>query len=503
MNRALLLVICDFLILSILALVRFEEPTEEPAPEPPVTQTEAAEADLVELLRESLEEAALDKEELAASLEARDETLAQREETLAEREARLREIEEQAQALSTDLEATAEALAEREAAMAELDARLAERQAEATSLAAERERLSTNLEQTREALMRAERERAQLATTASSTREEAAAAKARAELLEQQLQERAAQMAAADERLAELAEAREAAERARASAVADLRIREAEKDILAENLRTAQTEIAIVREEKARIEEQAATLATGVTELASESEALREEVRAAQPLSANQIFAAFRENRATLTFTLREQGVFGTSDRSGEVRTLFVRTANGAVYALAHRADTPLGRANFARLTGATGQLEVGEVAYSLGAVSFLREDLRILAIRVDPTLPATLGREVFDLAEDPLRFPDAVLIGNAEAYYGEAPFRLTAGREDRVEVERRLFSRLFGEFSPRAGDLVFTRQGQLMGVMVTDEEAAVLRSLTPLVSLPLGEAFSAERAAEVAAALE
>ena len=92
MNRTLLLIICDFLLLSLLALARFDQPEQEPPiPEKQVAAEEgndSPEADLIEMLRLSLETEQESQIQLSQQLETSQEELAQQLSNEKERQAR-------------------------------------------------------------------------------------------------------------------------------------------------------------------------------------------------------------------------------------------------------------------------------------------------------------------------------------------------------------------------------------------------------------------------------
>jgi hypothetical protein len=46
----------------------------------------------------------------------------------------------------------------------------------------------------------------------------------------------------------------------------------------------------------------------------------------------------------------------------------------------------------------------------------------------------------------------------------------------------------LFGEFSPSRGDLVLSKTGELLGIMVNDSTCALITNFLPQRSLSLGE---------------
>ena len=91
MNKTLLLILCDFLLLNLLALTRWEK-AEPPRPKrPPVPELAAnavtKEQDLVETMRQSLSDEKAVRDELAQKLSAADLALAAREQSLAQAQA--------------------------------------------------------------------------------------------------------------------------------------------------------------------------------------------------------------------------------------------------------------------------------------------------------------------------------------------------------------------------------------------------------------------------------
>ena len=105
----------------------------------------------------------------------------------------------------------------------------------------------------------------------------------------------------------------------------------------------------------------------------------------------------------------------------------------------------------------------------------YLDEERRIGAVRVPQELVKESGLKVFTPAENPLRFSNAVLIKDDQKMYGEIPVRIPPGESGFLEVETRLFNRLFGEFSPSVGDFVFSMTGELTGIMVKKDRARIL----------------------------
>ncbi|MEM9226985.1 MAG: hypothetical protein AAGA45_03365, partial [Verrucomicrobiota bacterium] len=111
MNRSLLLIICDFLLLSLLALARFDEPEaqQQTATVEELQRDTLADQDLIEVLRLSLEAERDDRADLTedlqqtrAELEAREQALRDREQRLAREQERAADLESQRQRLSDE-----------------------------------------------------------------------------------------------------------------------------------------------------------------------------------------------------------------------------------------------------------------------------------------------------------------------------------------------------------------------------------------------------------------
>ena len=142
MNKTLLLILCDFLLLNLLALTRWEKAEPASAKQPPVPEMSANAAtkdrDLVELMQQSLEDERATREQLAEKLSAVQSNLSTREQNLAKLEAdrtqlstTLAETQRTAEELNAKMtQATQEASMTREE-LARLQRELEERRAEA------------------------------------------------------------------------------------------------------------------------------------------------------------------------------------------------------------------------------------------------------------------------------------------------------------------------------------------------------------------------------------
>jgi hypothetical protein len=127
-------------------------------------------------------------------------------------------------------------------------------------------------------------------------------------------------------------------------------------------------------------------------------------------------------------------------------------------------------------------------------AVNFLAVDPRVMVLPVDAMQAASLGAKVYPLAADPFKFPEAVLISGGGKGYGEVGFKLDAAQSGYVRVDNRFFKRLFGDFAPSRGDLVFSKTGELLGMMVNSDYCAVLKDFSAMRTLKPGDDITAQQ---------
>jgi len=446
MNRTLLLILCDFLLLNLLALTRWDRSEPEPSrtpPEPPASLAPASvQDDLVATLREALVQEQSQREamsrKMSSEVTARETSLAQLEAQRQQLEATLATTRQTAAQLDEQLSARARQAAEAQDQLVQTQARLAE-------ASRTRETLAASVETT-------DAERRRLA-----------------EELERQRQQAAA-----------LAEARAEAERQVASLNSAVKVAEAEKSLLRENVAELKGQVRSVQEEKARLQEQTTSLAQGFSRLARTSEAIQQEIRDNTPINANQLFAGFLTNQVRVTLSGVGAGFFGSTDRAKDATALVVSDGTATV-ALLHVNETPFG---FSIPGFGLGDLSVqvsreGRVLPS-GRPFLSIVDPRIVAVPVDATQARALGVRTYPLAKDPFKFPEAVLFSRGGRRYGEVEFKLDPKTPEFVRMKNRLLSGVFGEFSPSAGDLVLSKTGELLGVMVNADYCAVLKSLQP-----------------------
>ncbi|WP_404425786.1 hypothetical protein [Nibricoccus sp. IMCC34717] len=425
MNKTLLLIICDFLLLNLLALTRWEK--AEPAR--PLEQVKAP-----------------------ASAVAG--AVTQRDDLVAVMKGALEDEQRERAAVASRLDEAGKALAEREQALG---------------------RVQTEAERLREAKQTLERGVADLSQKVDMASREAGVARERVEAMQREMAVKEAELKrqAAAREVAEK-EAGEARARVETLSVA-VKVAEREKALLTETAEGLRAQVEQERVERARVQETAVQLAQGVGQLAQSSTELTKEVRENRVLSANVVFNAYQDGRVTVRMKASRPGLLGRIERSASVDTVLVGDGRD-VHALVHLDETPFGR------NEPVSEWEVvsvvvarGGVEVPVGRMVFLSGDPRVVALPVASGDVGKLGVKPFEVSREPFKFGDAVLVSKGVVGYGEVAFKLDREQEGYVRMDNRLVKRLVGDFMPKRGDLVLSRQGEFLGLMVTSDYCVVV----------------------------
>lgn len=439
MNKTLLLIMCDFLLLNLLALTRWEKAEPPSAPQPPVPAMQegrnpaSKDQDLVDVMKLSLEDERAQREQLSQQLQQTQSTLQSREQNLAQ-------------------------------------------------LQSERTQLSSTLTET-------QRQAQDLAQKVDAASRDAAVSRERLAQMQRDLEQRQAEADRQKQQLSQLEKAHAEAQQKIESLNVAVQVSEQEKQMLRETATTLKGQVEAERQERMKVQETTTQLAQGVGHIAEQSTALTKEIRDNRPINANTLFSEFLANRVQTTFYANRAGLLGQVNRTKETRTVFV-TDGKQTYALLHVDDTPFA------IREAGPDWERVSVTFTKGgfqgnapAINFLAADPRIVVVPVDAQQVSAIGAKVYELAADPFKFPDVVLISNGGAGYGEVSFRLDPTLPRYVQVDNRLMKRLFGTFAPSRGDLVLSKTGELLGIMANNDYCMILNDFTPVKSIKTGDA--------------
>ncbi len=465
MNKTLLLILCDFLLLTLLSLVNWEEEKAEKSgaePEDSIDQSVSAmammEQDLLDTLASALEEEKTIQTTLESEAERVRKELALRDQKLQEKDSSIKDLETSIQEAQT------------------------------------REQMLAKEKQTVEAeALRAKQTVVALESNYEDLEMKSKQMEAQARVLQKELEEKQKEI---DAKLAALAKEQQERKEAEAK-VQELNIKvsvtEEQKKMLAESVETLKGEVVAERTERLQLQAQTTQMAEGITQLAERSQDLTEEFRSSQPINANILFSRFNQNKIALTF--KSNRFYRGESIQDEDLAMTLLISNGKeIFALTHLSSTPLGTT---RNSLGFRQLDVemsrDGATFRPAELTFLALDPRIVSIPLTGDEASMLGGEVFYTALDPFKFSEAVLIDEKGSYYGEVEFKLDAKTPGYVRMQSKIFSRLFGDFSPTKGDLVFSKTGELLGIMVDGQYCLLIDNLIGKEKLALGSRFSSD----------
>jgi hypothetical protein len=431
MNRSILIVICDFLLLSLLTFSTDINHMADENSRPP-TKLEVATnvvvntgKDLAAVMKIALEEERKNREQLQRQLAEAHETAAQRQTQLNRGEQENSRLQQQVAAAQTNIENLSQQLQN-----SSRRAQLTQQQLAATTTEAQRQsELAAELRQQLEQLMKTNQ-----------------LAQAEKQQLSNQLQ-------------------------------------------LAEVRAQSATEKAALMQQEVRVQQaENARLAEGFKTLATNSSQLTQEIRENRPLAPNAIFNDFISNRVGVGISAWRSGLFSMdTTKSKQTETVLV-TDGTNIFAVCHVRDTPLTLwdpgTDWDKFAGT---LTWGSTQVPIHSLSFDAQDPRVVMMPVTRAEARQLGCKIYRLSSDPYKFQDAVLVGANEGYYGECDFQIEPNTPRYVKLDRNLLKGLFGKFNPSRGDLVFSRTGELLGIMVNDTYCLTIHRFTPGATFAFG----------------
>jgi len=466
MNKTLLLILCDFLLLTLLSLVNWEE-----------EKAESSSSDIEDTVDQSVSAMAMMEQDLLDTLAS----------ALEEEKTIQNTLESEADKVRKELELRDQKLQEKESSIMDLETSIQEAETREETLAQEKMAIEAEALKAKESIVTLENIYEDLEL--KSKQMEAQARMLQAELEEKQKEIDAKLAALAREEL----ERKEAEEKVQELSI-KVSVTEEQKKMLAESVETLKSEVFAERTERLQLQAQTTQMAEGITQLAERSQDLTEEFRSSQPINANILFSRFNENKIAITFK-SNRFYRGESIQDDDLAMTLLISDGKNVFALTHLSSTPLGASN-SSLGFRELEIEMsrGVAELNPSQLTFLALDPRIASVPLTDDQVGVLGGEIFYTALDPFKFSEAVLIDEKGSYYGEVEFKLDARTPGYVRMQSKIFSRIFGDFSPTKGDLVFSKTGELLGIMVDSRYCLLVDNLMGNERLSLGAGFSSDQ---------
>jgi hypothetical protein len=134
--------------------------------------------------------------------------------------------------------------------------------------------------------------------------------------------------------------------------------------------------------------------------------------------------------------------------------------------------------------------------------LSFYLLDPRVVLMPVTEAQARELGSKVYRTSVDPYKFQDAVVVGAREGYYGECKFQIDLTTPRYVKMDRNSLKGLFGKFNPSRGDLVFSKTGELLGIMANSTYCMMIHNFDVMTTFQFGPDVRDQHTGQTLAAL-
>jgi hypothetical protein len=495
MNRSILIVICDFLLVSLLAFstVDINKTTSEGVPRQVKVDLAAKQnesrQDLAAVMRLALEEERKGRELLVGELAKTREAAGQQQALLSEREKQVQAFRQDLQQKEQQVQAFRQDLQQKEQQVQSFRQDLQQKE----QLTAQLEQQQANLLQQ---FVAAQTNIQTLSQQVQRSSTDALISKEKLAAMQAELRRQAEQAAAMQQQLGQLSQSNQLVLTEKQRLAGQLQVAEVERRVATEQATRMQEEVKIERAEKAK-------LAEGVKALASKSDQLAEEIRESRPLAPNTIFNQFVTNRVQASLWAVRTGFLGMeSNKRTDTQTVLVTDGTNTV-ALCHVQDTPL---TFGfpgtEWEGLTGTLGRNATSTPIRSLSFYQLDPRIVFIPLTQPEARQLGGKAYRTSSDPYKFQDAVLVGAQENYYGECAFQIDVTASLYLKMDHNSLKGLFGKFNPSRGDLVFSRTGELLGVMANSTYCMMIKNFNVTATFQFAQDVRNQQTGETLARL-
>lgn len=496
MSRSILIVICDFLLLSLLSLANFDKPASlDNSKEALEIRANAenkafADAQMVELLKMSLDNEREKREALRGDVEklsvAAQERLNQTQKQKKIIEAHERQLAQMRQTKAS-LEKERQDILEKSAAL--------EKRVNASEM--RNEALSKEIMAASAKLDKSAQERIALQKQIGDMRQTDSATKMKLEAVQEELRQNKENLERLRAESDSLKRENKAIETEKIALATKLEVATTKTQIYEENLRRAQALVDIEKTEKTKILLHADKLASNVGELSTNQKELSKEVRDLRPKTPPEIFeTVISPNLVTLTLTHTRGGIMGVNEVKNTYRLAPVKL-DGKYWLIFSVNRTVLMPVKNDYFPPKSLSAEVSGESYRFEpqAIYATSADNSIIAVQVPKAFIEKEKITPLEPAENYFRFNECVVVSSREKYHGQTPFRSDFKDRKYAKLDVGLFQSLFSEFSPTAGDVMLSRGGEFLGTLTKSDTALLMRTFPLSMSLDIGKDYTPEKA--------
>jgi hypothetical protein len=324
-----------------------------------------------------------------------------------------------------------------------------------------------------------------------SAAEETALTKAQRAEMEAEARRQTERAGGLERQLAGLEQTNQVIRAERATLDTQLKVTEAARQSAVSQMSQLQGEVEVQRQVNAKLADSVKTLATQSTELTKE-------IRESREMAPNEIYEQLTTNRLLASFYGLRKTFFRTDFSKFTQSQILLATDGSNTFAICHVQNTPLNLLNpGTEWKDLSGTLARGAEVFPIDSVSFCTMDPRVVLIPISASQARALGCKVYRLSQDPFKFQDAVVAGTQENYYGEVKFQMDLDTPQYLKMDRSSLRGLFGKFNPSTGDLVFSKSGDILGVMANNNYCLLIHSYGQGVLLRFGPTASSDVTAQ------
>jgi hypothetical protein len=263
-------------------------------------------------------------------------------------------------------------------------------------------------------------------------------------------------------------------------------------------------EVAGVGDKVQNVTEHVATIDRNVAETAAEQKEALAGITERQAKSLNEIYSKYEVNKVKLSMTYRHKSNFLGKEQSETYETETIILVDGTfAYALVHAMNSPFRlEPTYRKLLEVSGQITGKGIseAIPVNEVAFM-DDPRILIVPlyINPReLEAKNKVKLFKTPKNPHMFAEAVVVDSDKKNFCQTDFTRDGNDGRYVRVKHNRFTWATGKFDPGKGDLVFAKNGEVLGIMVNNDYAFHVQNLGGRIRMgtrtPLGKSFNAPK---------
>ena len=501
MNRPLLLLVCDFLLLSMFAMARFDVPADAIIVNPDKVIQEPKDdsgdmSGLVKTLQESLALEKMENEQKTLSLKKANENLALSNQQLDQLKSDYELVKEDANQFAEEknqkeieIKNLQKSLERTQSSMTQFKALTQREKAELQGLLIQKQQdFIINETKLKEAEMAVQQKENLLS---AAIREQA--------MLEQRLIDAEANVKFAIDRNKKLEE--ESTQLSRRTQLLDstIDVLQSEKKLISSNLQQTKEFLSQERELNQKLQNQAASLTSSVASLANKSDEITKEIRRSSPMSPHEIFNDFLNRSVQLHFEYSSRGIVGNLvEKEKRIPSILFQTdGSNRIYTMCHiydtpfevkyRVNTPIDIKLFMKYGGV--KVEVSEIGLLKGNSHFVVAEIKV-AQEDFAMLP-----EVYKFSNDPFQYPEVVVVQSENEKYGVSPYSIIPGNMKSIRLKNgSVISSLLGDFKSSRGNFLFSQGGEFLGLLHDGNESMLLDSMDFLKTIKLGSNFDSQR---------